>query len=153
MKRRQLLIAFLIGVILLAASLLLFWNHYDFSKIHPELRALNRPFQRVLSYYWFDGGSIGVEILDRDGKACEVSLPNWRTAEDSTIYKYIYIGSKYPPKSAGLLPLDLDTKRFLIEVIESSVPDVNKDSALRSLRADTPGQKDYYLRRLKEIFD
>lgn len=151
MKKRRLLITFLVAALLLAASLLLFWNHYDLSKVQPDLRVLNRPFQRVLAYYYFDGGSIGVEILDRDGTRCALRLPEFYSSVDDTKYTSIYIGATSIPKGASPRPLDIDTKRFLIEVIDGSEPGLDRDSALRSLREDTFGEGYYFLKKLKGI--
>jgi hypothetical protein len=40
---------------------------YDSQKVHPRLRTLQQPYKTVKTYYFMDGGSIGIRIIDRDG--------------------------------------------------------------------------------------
>ncbi len=147
------MIAFFVAGLLISAGVLLFGRFYLRSKVHPDLRSLNLPLQRIQAHYYFDGGSLGMEIVDRDGKRVELSMPNWHTADDDTFYKFIYVGAKYKPKGAPMTPLDIHTKRFLIELLESSSPEGETKIALDALSGDTFGEKLYYQSKIKQLFD
>jgi len=94
-----------------------------------------------------------MEIVDRDGKRIELSIPNWHTTDDDTFYKYIYIGAKYMPKGAAMTPLDIHTKRFLIELLEATSLEGETKIALDALRGDTFGERLYYQSKIKQVFD
>jgi hypothetical protein len=153
MKWKRLLVTCFIAGLLIAISLLLFGRFYVRSGVHPDLRSLNLPLQRIRAHYYFDGGSLGMELVDRDGKRIELSIPHWHTADDDTFYKYIYVGAKYMPKGAAVTPLNIHTKRFLIEMLEETSPERESKIALNALRADTFGERLFYHRKIKQVFD
>ena len=65
-------------LIVIGLMLWLFWPGpaYDPERVHPRLRALQQPYQSVKAVYYMDGGSIGIEIVDRGGSREQFALPH-----------------------------------------------------------------------------
>jgi hypothetical protein len=71
---------------------------YDIQHVHPRLRALQQPYQNVKTHLYLDGGSIGIEIIDRNGQREQFALPvevtvNPANEKWTTAYKQVYIGA------------------------------------------------------------
>lgn len=48
---------------------------FDSTKVIPEIATLEKPFKTVVLQYWMDGGSVGITIVDVDGKELKACIP------------------------------------------------------------------------------
>ncbi len=58
---------------------------YDVKKIDKRLSGLKEPFKSVVVEHYFDGGSIGIEIIDKLGEKCDIFID---ASMDSSYPKY-----------------------------------------------------------------
>jgi hypothetical protein len=132
--RKTLIISLVIVAILAVAAVLWPTATYDRSRVHPSLRELATPYQSVSTGYYLDGGSIGVVIVDRDGRRLLLALPV--SYEGGRKYRKLFIGATHTSKTGAVeVAFSEDTRRMLISVMEEhrSSPG-DSDSALVSLR-------------------
>ena len=69
--KTTIVVAGFVVLLSLAASLFIAFQpdpRYDREKVHPRLLSLQQPYKTVRTYYFMDGGSIGIEIVDREGR-------------------------------------------------------------------------------------
>jgi hypothetical protein len=124
---------------LLFAACLTFWffrpsPSYDITRVEPRLRALQTPYRSVKTGYYMDGGSVAVEIIDRDGKLEQFAIP--AHLGETNRYTKVFVGAMHDRKPGAVEVFDSEqTKRMLIEVI-ASMPDRTPydDFNLMSLR-------------------
>ena len=64
---------------------------YDLPKVDPRLSGLRAPYQKVKTYYWADGGSIGIKIVDRDGRQEQFAIR--AKLGDTNPYTRVYVGA------------------------------------------------------------
>jgi len=130
------------GLTFVAVTVALLWPTpgYDLGKVHPKLRELSTPYQRVSTFYGKDG-SIGITIVDRDGHKLDLGLP--ASSDDGPKYQRIHFG----PSDGGALTDD--TRRMLIRALgEHGSSADGTGSALVSLR----GSPRDYLRKTIHFF-
>jgi len=122
------------AVVLLAAVLtalvwlLVFYlPGYDRARVHPDLLALKQPFSSVKAHYYFDGGSIGVELTDATGRKQRLALPcavDGRPPPNGQKgnYSRLLIGTLHHSRPGGV-PVEFteDSKRFIAEIIDKDV--------------------------------
>jgi hypothetical protein len=132
--RKTLIISLVFFAILAVAAILWPTASYDLNRVHPSLRQLATPYQTVRTSDYLDGGSIGVVIVDRDGRRLLLALPV--SYEDGRKYPRLFVGATHTSKTGAVeVAFSEDTRRMLISVIErhgSSTGD--SDIALLSLR-------------------
>jgi hypothetical protein len=66
---------------LAAITALVFWFFqsaptYNIQRVDSRPRALRQPYQTIKTEYYLDGGSIRIEIVDRDGRMEQFALPS-----------------------------------------------------------------------------
>lgn len=89
---------------------------YDPSRVDPRLLALQPPYRSVRTVIWMDGGSVGIEIIDRDGKCEKFAIPA-RLGETNRHSK-VYVGALYDRRPGAVEIVDPDhTKRMLICIL------------------------------------
>jgi hypothetical protein len=109
---------------LIALACLTFWffrpsPSYDITRVEPRLRALRKPYQHVKTAYYPDGGSVGIEITDRDGKVEQFAIPAHLGGTNR--YNSVYVGAMHDRKPGAILVSDSEqTKRMLIHVLAST---------------------------------
>ena len=82
----------------------------------PRLRALQRPYQSVRTDYYLDGGSVGIEIVDRDGKREQFAIP--AHLGETNRYAKVFVGAMHDSRPGAVEVSDSDqTKRMLIHVL------------------------------------
>jgi hypothetical protein len=91
MKRKYIII----GVVTLIAVCLAYWffrplPSWDITRVEPRLRALREPYRSVVTYFWLDGGSIGISITDRDGTREQFAIPS---DQHTNPYAKVYVGT------------------------------------------------------------
>jgi hypothetical protein len=126
---------------------LLFWPHlsFDFSRVHPRVQALQQPYQRVTADYYLDGGSVGIEIVDRDGQKLDLAIPIYDGPGDMRTYHRLYVGARYSSHTNAVeVVFTEDTKRYLADVIGRYAMGPDRDSALLALRGSSRDYVDVY---------
>ncbi len=126
----------LLALISIGVASLWLWPspRYDLSRVHPSLRDLDAPYQSVFTSYFSDGGSIGVRIVDRDGRLTAFALPIG--AGTGHTYPKLFVGAAHASDTNAVeIPFTEDTRRMLISVIDAhrSAAD-SSDLALAYLR-------------------
>ena len=127
----------LLGAVVLAGVLYMIFQSgpsYDREKVHPRLGNLQQPYHKVKTYYWADGGSIGIEIVGRNGHQEQFTVR--AKLGDDNPYTRVYVGAlndSFPDAVEVSEPED--TRRMLTRVL-SDYPDRTPydDSNLMSLR-------------------
>jgi hypothetical protein len=85
--------ASLVGTVTIGAVWMLVWRspRYDLDCVHPAIEALQVPYQSLTVCHYLDGGSLGIAIIDRDGKQLKLALP---CAEDpGTRFNRLFLGA------------------------------------------------------------
>jgi len=106
---------------LVALGCIAFWFFrpspgYDITRVEPRLSSLQEPYQRIKTALYLDGGSVGIEITDRDGKTEQFAIPS--RLEETNRYTKVYVGAMYDSKPGAVLVSDSEqTKRMLIHVL------------------------------------
>lgn len=115
-----------------------FWPSpaYERAKVHASLQALAQPYRAVVTEYYMDGGSVGIQITDRNGRVMEYALP---VSEDNPRrYEQVFFGAMWI-KDRSKSPVEVkdptETKKMLIRIIDRYSPrDANTGVALCALR-------------------
>lgn len=127
-KQRVILI---LGAIAVIGAALWYWSlvpSYDVRRVEPRLTALQKPYRLVRAAYYMDGGSIGIEITDRDGKVEPFAIP--AHIDEGHAHELVYAGSMYDREPGAVLVADSEqTKRMLIAVLASE-PEITPENAL-----------------------
>src|SRR5580765_4003022 len=128
-----------LSVIVTVLAVLFLWpsSLYDLSRVHPSIRGLQEPYQSVTADYYLDGGSVGMEIIDRDGQKIQLAIPISDGPGDTGIYHRLYIGARYSKDANAVeVVFTKDTKRFLADVLSRypAGPESDRDLALIALR-------------------
>jgi hypothetical protein len=109
---------------LAALACIAFWffhpsPSYDISRVEPRLSSLRGPYQHVKTAYYLDGGSIGIEITDRDGKTEQFAIP--AHLGETNRYTLVYVGAMHDRKPGAVLVSDSEQpKRMLIHVLAAT---------------------------------
>ena len=108
-------------VFVMAVTGVLCWptGNYDITKVHPKLSSLSMPCRYVASYYYLDGGSLGIRIVDGNDRVVEMTLPV--SSDGIEKYPRLFLGATYIDKP-GAVEVDFteDTRRMLCEILENS---------------------------------
>jgi hypothetical protein len=143
----------IVGTSVVAATilvlLLLPFFRYDLAGVHPSIRSLRQPYQRVIADYFLDGGSVGLEIIDRDGQKVQLAIPIYDGPEDTNKYHRLYLGARYFKRTNAVeIPFSRDTKMFLADIIRRNATGPDRDLSLIALRGSPRDYVDVYGRAL-----
>lgn len=113
-------IVIICGLVAMAAGAVWFFQRaprYDIQRVDPRLRALHQPYRSVKTAYYTDGGSVGIEIVDRDGRSEQFAIPSH--LGETNRYTRVFVGAMHDrgPSAAEILEPE-DTKRMLICVLQ-----------------------------------
>jgi hypothetical protein len=114
----------ILGLVVVAVTCVTSWffrptPRYDVDRVNPRLRSLQKPYQNVKTGYYLDGGSIGIEIVDRAGTREQFCLP--AHLGDTNPYTRVFVGAMYDRKSGAVEILEPEhTKRMLIQILASA---------------------------------
>ena len=127
-------------MVALALAVIWIWRpptRYNRDKADPRLSALQEPFRHVKSYYFLDGGSVGVEIMDKNGKVVQIAIPSHLGEKDQ--YTRFYIGALHDSKPGAEEITDAADSRHFVEAMLFKYSDgqANTDLALLALRHRT----------------
>lgn len=107
---------------LVVAAVLAFWffrsaPSYDIKRVDSRLRALQKPYQIVKTGYYMDGGSIGIEIVDRDGRTEQFAIPSH--LGDTNRYTKVFVGAMHDRKPGAVEIVEPEhTKRMLVCILQ-----------------------------------
>jgi len=108
-----------VAVLILAGGLFIVFQpgpKYDIQQVHPRLRILQQPFQSVKAFFFWDGGSIGFEIVDRDGRREQFAIPAY--LGESNHYTTVFVGAIHARKPGAVeIAQPEQTKRMLICIL------------------------------------
>ena len=130
------------SLVLVALTVALLWPTagYDVSRVHPTLRELSIPYQRVSAFVSSDG-SIGMTIVDSSGRKVDLGLP--ASVDDGPKHPDLYFGRE---RSA----LTDDTRRMLVSILAAYNSSTNANNrALVSLRG---APRDYMRIAIQTLF-
>ena len=86
--------------------------------VHPALLAIKEPLRSATSYSYFDGGSVGLELVDASGKAFAFSLPVERPGEFPS-YPVLVAGVRaYTLPGGEKHPCSEDSRKFIAMLID-----------------------------------
>ena len=109
--------------------------------VEPRLKALQEPFRIVKSYYYFDGGSVGITIEDAKGAKEEFAIKGHIGSSEER-YKSVFVGGDYWSRPSAV-PVEHPeaTKQALILILSRySRGDPALDWARYSLSEGTSGR-------------
>ncbi|HHU16151.1 MAG: hypothetical protein ACOX7Q_13410 [Kiritimatiellia bacterium] len=121
MKKVMRFIGITLGVLFVSSVLWIFrpYEKADLRRVEPKLRALETPYREVKAFSFGDGGSMGLEIIDRNGKALVFCLP--APMDEPTLrYNKLFMGAiYYTEPGSSEVPNAHHTKLRLAEIIRS----------------------------------
>jgi len=134
--RKTLLISLVFFAILAVAVLSWPTAGYDLNRVHPSLRQLATPYQTVGTSYFLDGGSIGVAIVDRDGRRLLLALPviethaaqpnaepgSFRPANDTARFRHLDALSPLGLRCSLRCQTSGDQRRHAIGIVDTTTP-------------------------------
>ena len=87
--------------------------------IDPSLKTMKYPLKKVVVEYYFDGGSVGLLVVDADGKTNEFALPVSYSGSKRQ-YTNFHAGELWLNRTNISLaePLDDRTRRYLFYLME-----------------------------------
>ena len=94
---------------------------YDANMVDSRLSALQPPYRSVNTCYYADGGSIGINIVDRVGKREQFAIP--AHLGETNRYSKVFVGALHDSEAGALEIHDPEnTKRMLICILRD-MPD------------------------------
>ena len=113
-------------VILIAVPILILagWSlwplpSYDASQVCPQLISLQKPYQKVKTALFLDGGSIGIEIIDRDGQREQFALPCPSDNTNYPGYSRVFVGALWNHRKGAIeISNPEPTKLMLVKILQ-----------------------------------
>ena len=100
--------------------------------VEPRLIALQEPYTRLETSYFADGGSIGILIVDANGREEKFALPNRMMRNEN--HDKVYVGALYLTHSGAVPVANSEaTKQELIRVLANYRSDPQVESKLAIL--------------------
>jgi hypothetical protein len=122
------------------SGVFLLWpfSAYDRSQVHPSIRNLHQPYRSVIASYYLDGGSVGVDITDRDGQQVQCAVPVHDGLDDKRKHHRLFLGGTHIDLTNTFeVVFTSDTKRCLADIIDRfATPGSDRDLALIALRGN-----------------
>ena len=117
MRKKVIIICCLIAVTVLAFWFFRSAPSYDIQRVDSRLRALQQPYRSVKTGYYMDGGSIGIEIVDRDGRMEQFAIPSH--LGDTNRYTKVFVGAMHDRKPGAIEITEPEhTKRMLVCILQ-----------------------------------
>ena len=103
--------------------------------VHPALLAIEEPVMSLKAGFYFDGGTIALEIVDARGKAFAFFLPVEQRGNVS-FYPNLVVGAYHRPvMEEAKQPLSEDSRRFLAMLIDKYADQgIDRHFCLEALR-------------------
>ena len=117
MRKKVIVVCCLIAVAVLAVWFFQAPPGFKIERVDNRLRALQEPYRSVKTHYYMDGGSIGIEIVDREGRMEQFAIPSH--LGDTNRYKKVFVGAMHHRKPGAVEIIEpKDTKRMLICILK-----------------------------------
>ena len=131
-------LAIIIAIPILILVIWSFWPlpNYDVNQVCPQLLSLQKPYQSVKTSLYLDGGSIGIEIIDRDGHHEQFALPCHDDDTNYTDYSRVFVGALWRHKNEAVEITNPEPTKFMLVEILKDYPNRNvyDDAGLFFLR-------------------
>lgn len=136
-----------VAVVLMIFGVIYTWvPTYEVGKLHPLLRQLKEPCDRVDAGYYLDGGSVDICVVDALGKEVTYSIPCGSDYKELYLCRIDEVEKTSPEKE-----FTDDTRAKLCELLERHATDANYNVQalilLRGYPRDYVGMALSYLRR------
>lgn len=122
LMHRKKVVVICAGLIALACGAFWFFRPspgYDLARVEPRLGSLQQPYQSVQTAYYMDGGSIGIEIVDRDGRSEQFAIS--AHLGDTNPHTKVFVGAMHDRKAGAIEVTDSEhTKRMLIHILATT---------------------------------
>jgi hypothetical protein len=147
-KRKKLAILALVTLVVVAILLLRPLPSYEMAHVHPSIRGLQQPFRSVTVEWYLDGGSIGMDITDRDGKLLQLAIPVDEKGRRN--FHRLFVGAKHSLTDGAVeIEFTQDTRLFLYDAVSYfAKPDTERDVALIALQGLTRDYVKFFLKAL-----
>jgi hypothetical protein len=122
--RRRYKLMLLLGAVVFAAVLYIAFQSgpsYDPDGVDPRLSTLQQPYRQVKTYHWMDGGTIGIKIVDRDGRQELFAIRN--KLGDSDPYTRVFAGALNDSLPNAIEVCDPEHTRRMLTRVLSDYPD------------------------------
>jgi hypothetical protein len=127
------LLAVLAIVVVTTLGVWSYWpaKSFDLSRVCPQLLSLQKPYQSIKTVYFLDGGSIGIEIVDRNNMREQFALPIHLDG-----YKRVFVGGLHDRQEGAIEIADPEaTKHMLIGILrDCPMRNAQDDACLMHLR-------------------
>lgn len=117
-KKSKLFIPFSILLVIFLCFLLRPYNQGDTVNISPELKLLKKPYKNVETFFYTDGGSLGLKITGKENKvfmACFSDGPN--SSITGMDYEKLYTGATHYSEPLAVETDNMDTRQVLIYIL------------------------------------
>ncbi len=114
----------LLGAVVFAGTIFVIFQtgpSYNLQKVHPRLADLQPPYRKVKTYYWADGGSIGIEIIDRDGRQEQFGIR--AKLSDAKRYSRVFVGALNDSFQSAVEVGEPEHTRKMLTRVVSDYPD------------------------------
>jgi hypothetical protein len=119
---------------------------YVFSRVHPRIQALERPYGRVSFKYYFDR-TVGIEIVDARGQRLELGVSQDVGGSGRPKCHHLTLDRNSPGFPHGVdVACSEDTRRYLMEVIADLQSAEHRNFALVVLRGAPRDHLEFHLR-------
>src|SRR5450756_1882571 len=125
MRKRVVIIGCLMAIAIAALWFFQPAPGYDIQRVDSRLRSLQQPYRSVKTAYYMDGGSIGIEIVDRDGRMEQFAIPSH--LGDTNRYTKVFVGAMYDRKPGAVEVSDSEQTKHMLVYILASKPNRTPD--------------------------
>jgi len=126
-----------VAAVLVLLAVLLLWpfSSYDLSRGHSSIHSLEKPYRSVTAEYYLDGGSVGIDITDRNGQRLQLAIPVY--ADDHT-RRRLFMGATHISETNVVeISFTRDTKRCLADIVDRyAAPGTDRNCAVIALRGN-----------------
>lgn len=117
MRKKVVIICCLVAVVAVVFWFLRPAPRYDIQRVDSRLRALQQPYRSVKTGYYMDGGSIGIEIVDRDDRTEQFAIPSH--LGDANRYTQVFVGAMHDRTPGAVEIAEPEhTRRMLICILQ-----------------------------------
>jgi len=107
--------------LVVAVGMALSWPgpRYDTKLVDDRLRSLETPYRTVKAVQYLDGGSVGMEIVDRTGKKEQFAIP--AHLGETNRYVRVFVGALHDRKAGAVeIAQPEHTKRMLFCILRDA---------------------------------
>jgi|GEM_PF-1547291 hypothetical protein len=119
-SKLKIVLATIIAIPILILAVWSFWPlpSYDANRVCSQLRSLQTPYQKVKTVGFLDGGSVGIEIIDRNGQHEQFALPCGWDNTNYHAYSRVFVGALWNHRAGAIEITNLEpTKLMLVEIL------------------------------------